>query len=356
MTEVTLVIERIRTWLSEAGEFLRNNLMTLLPVFFIAVILTIYVLFYFSSIDPGLQARSKLSVQVDDARKTVVSRKSGPDSPVGWQTRLIESRATLTATLGVFLTDAQVTRVLDALYQHARESGVKIIELQVPPTPTPLPTPMATQTRPAPIPTAVPQPGPGTPTLKPVTPLPSPTQLPLPTQPQPTQASSGNPLYYVTTIRLKAQGTQLQLVDYVSRLQESSAKNFVVNNLDIAGIEGTPTALLTMGISLFVSPSTPGETHTTTQPSAGPVISPAPTSIPATPIPPTHTSTPHLPTLTPTRTPTPTPQYIIYVVRAGDTLYSLSRRYGVSVEAIMTANQLTDSNIRIGQQLLIPPH
>ncbi len=343
------MIERIGAGLSAAGAFLRNNLMTVLPVFFIVVILTSYALFYFASIDPARQARDKLSVLVDDTRKTVVSRQRGTESPAGWQTRLMESRATLTATLGVFLTESQATQVLDALYLHARESGVKIVELQVPPTPTPQPTPTLIPTRPAPPPTTAPLPSPGQPTLKPVTPLPSPSPPPPPTQPKPTATPpvSGKPLYFVTTIRLRAQGTQRQLVDFVARLQESAAKNFVINNLELAGAEGTPTALLTMGISLFISPSAPGEAQTTTQPPTGAEISPTPTPIPPPPLP--------TPTATPTVTPTPTPRYIIHVVQPGDTLYSLARRYGISVEAIMAANKLTDFNIRIGQQLLIPP-
>ncbi len=42
------------------------------------------------------------------------------------------------------------------------------------------------------------------------------------------------------------------------------------------------------------------------------------------------------------------------VVQQGDTLFSLARRYGVTVEDIQRANQLTDDNIYIGQQLIIP--
>ncbi len=57
-----------------------------------------------------------------------------------------------------------------------------------------------------------------------------------------------------------------------------------------------------------------------------------------------------------TSTPAPTsgPQYISYVVRQGDTLFSVARRYGVTVEAIMTANGLTSYSIYAGQQLRIP--
>lgn len=45
----------------------------------------------------------------------------------------------------------------------------------------------------------------------------------------------------------------------------------------------------------------------------------------------------------------------IYVVRGGDSLYSLSRRFGVSVEALAEANQLSDpSRLTPGLALVIP--
>jgi LysM repeat protein len=43
------------------------------------------------------------------------------------------------------------------------------------------------------------------------------------------------------------------------------------------------------------------------------------------------------------------------VVQTGDTLYSISQRFGVSVDAIMAANNLSDRNtVSVGQVLLIP--
>ncbi|MEW6173988.1 MAG: LysM peptidoglycan-binding domain-containing protein [Bacillota bacterium] len=44
-----------------------------------------------------------------------------------------------------------------------------------------------------------------------------------------------------------------------------------------------------------------------------------------------------------------------YVVRAGDTFYSLARRYGTTVEAIQAANPYTNpNNLQVGQVLCIP--
>jgi LysM repeat protein len=44
----------------------------------------------------------------------------------------------------------------------------------------------------------------------------------------------------------------------------------------------------------------------------------------------------------------------VYTVQAGDTLSTISRRFGVSVTDIQRANQLSGSTIRVGQNLFIP--
>ena len=45
-----------------------------------------------------------------------------------------------------------------------------------------------------------------------------------------------------------------------------------------------------------------------------------------------------------------------YAVQAGDTLYSIARKHGVSVDAVLWANNLTDANVlKQGQKLVIPP-
>ena len=44
---------------------------------------------------------------------------------------------------------------------------------------------------------------------------------------------------------------------------------------------------------------------------------------------------------------------IVYKVKKGDTLYSISRKYGVAVEDIKKANNLTDNVIAIGQKLVV---
>jgi nucleoid-associated protein YgaU len=43
-----------------------------------------------------------------------------------------------------------------------------------------------------------------------------------------------------------------------------------------------------------------------------------------------------------------------HMIQKGDTLWGISRRYGVTVEAIQQANGLTSTNIREGKTLVIP--
>ena len=54
--------------------------------------------------------------------------------------------------------------------------------------------------------------------------------------------------------------------------------------------------------------------------------------------------------------PVPKPETgtVQYIVQPGDTLWSLARRYGTSVDAIKIANGLTSDQIQIGQILNIP--
>lgn len=47
-------------------------------------------------------------------------------------------------------------------------------------------------------------------------------------------------------------------------------------------------------------------------------------------------------------------EYIIYTVKSGDSLYSIARKYGISVNEIMNFNNLTSNLLSIGQTLKIP--
>lgn len=131
---------------------------------------------------------------------------------------------------------------------------------------------------------------------------------------------------------------------------------------------GTPEATPTSARQLPVS-ATPDAASATPSPTATRAI-PAtaisrPSSTPA-PLEPTRTATiaptpspTPLPTVTPTSTPRPaataTPQVRIHVVRAGETLAIIARKYATTATAIARYNGLSNPNrIYVGQRLIIP--
>lgn len=71
--------------------------------------------------------------------------------------------------------------------------------------------------------------------------------------------------------------------------------------------------------------------------------------------PPPATDTPP-PTLTPEPTLTPTPSGpISYIVEEGDTLFSIAQQFGVTMDALIAANEFEDpDNIGLGTQIIIP--
>jgi len=50
----------------------------------------------------------------------------------------------------------------------------------------------------------------------------------------------------------------------------------------------------------------------------------------------------------------PNPNYIVYVVKSGDSLYRIAQQYNTTVDTIKNFNNLTNNILQIGQELLIP--
>ena len=95
-------------------------------------------------------------------------------------------------------------------------------------------------------------------------------------------------------------------------------------------------------------------TSPTPTPTPTPTKSPTPTPTPTKSATPTPTPTK---SATPTKSPTPTPtaKPTSYTVLAGDTLQSIAKKFGVTVDALMAANKITNANlIKVGQKLVIP--
>jgi len=151
----------------------------------------------------------------------------------------------------------------------------------------------------------------------------------------------------------------LLTVTFQGKAQGSSDIRFT--DLKLARSDGTEIAVSQQNAQITVGSGTsPTATSTSTStPTATPTVTATPTSTSTTPTP-TSTYAPPTatPTVTPTASPTSTPapgQTVIYVVRSGDTLYSLSRRFGVSVQVLMQVNGISNPNyIQVGQKLTIP--
>lgn len=113
-------------------------------------------------------------------------------------------------------------------------------------------------------------------------------------------------------------------------------------------------AVLVVGVvALFFAVSwalgSSGSTATATPvPAASPTLLPNPGPVSAPPPFPSPSPSPS-PTLAP-------PQQRAHTVEGGDSLNRIAQRYGVTVDAIMQANGITDRNriLRIGERLVIP--
>jgi hypothetical protein len=110
-------------------------------------------------------------------------------------------------------------------------------------------------------------------------------------------------------------------------------------------------ALSTRGFGLMPTAALP-----TDQPTATPGVDPTAQPTPSTTIGPTPKASARstAPTARPA-TPSPRSTPHVYVAQAGDSLSSIAARFGVSVQAIMSANGLANANlVNVGQVLVIP--
>lgn len=77
-----------------------------------------------------------------------------------------------------------------------------------------------------------------------------------------------------------------------------------------------------------------------------PAAAPAPSDV----IPPTRAATPG-----PSANPTPSQDLVTHLVKRGETLSSIAPLYGLSIEALLEANEITDRDLILtGQRLVIP--
>ena len=103
-----------------------------------------------------------------------------------------------------------------------------------------------------------------------------------------------------------------------------------------------------------------GATAQPTSTGGRPAAAPAPTgenrTARATAVPPAPAAGAKKPDPPPAKPSTkPSPSRVVHVVQPSDTLFSLARRYGTTVEVLRRLNHLSGDTIKIGQKLLISP-
>jgi len=118
------------------------------------------------------------------------------------------------------------------------------------------------------------------------------------------------------------------------RLVQGTRQSATVQELQVAGAELLKEIAGTPGIVITTAPIIPPQDPivVTPTPTISPLNTPVVGSIQSVPLGGERTHT----------------------VQSGDTLYNISRRYGVTVEQLRQRNNLTGDMIRVGQQLIIP--
>jgi len=270
-----------------------DRLYAFLAIAMIAVVVMGYGIVTASSLVPGVRAWQELSAKVEAAHRALADAQSAQaKAPETLRQKVAAAKARRSEAASMFVSEGLASELPTRLYQYAGESGVEILSLQS----------------------------------------------------QAAQSGADKALYSTRSFDLQALGPLPRLVDFVSRIGEAHYKGFVISNVNIAKKDDSRHSL-SMSVTLYISPYVGGT------PAAGadgaptplPVVSPAPRPGPS----PTATALP-------TATATPPPQPTVYTVRSGDTLFSIARRYGTSVEAIMAANGMQGTTVRAGEQLLIP--
>ena len=278
-----------------------ERLGSLLAVGLVCAVVVAHAIFVALSVLPQTRMRRSLLLELESTRRALADSQSArAGSEQALRQRIAGATAGLDAAADVFMSEAQAAEMPARLYEYAKESGVQIASLQG----------------------------------------------------QPAQRAGGKGLYDVRSLHVQATGSLPGLLAFVSRMRQATPRGLTIASMSVTRKEGRYD--LAMELVLHTSPYAPKAAPTSalavapTPNAAHP--SPSPTAPPATSTPePVPTAQPP-----PPPTPTPSPRFLVHTVRPGDTLYSLARRHGTTVQAIMAANNLGDHTIRVGQQLYIP--
>jgi LysM repeat protein len=185
----------------------------------------------------------------------------------------------------------------------------------------------------------------GNPAATVVTPAPTPSPTPTPTPaPAPTPTPAPSPSAGAGST---GAGTEPASIEYIVQSGDTMlriANRFGVTVAAIVAFNSLANPnLIRVGQRLLIPTST---ANAVAQPAPTPTATPSPTASPT----PTATPSP-----TASSSPSSSPALQSYTVVSGDTLYSIARKFRVTVTALAAQNSITNLNlIRVGQRLVIP--
>jgi LysM repeat protein len=358
---------------SDLIQSLQKNRYTVLAVVLIFVSVLGYLIFYRVSIAPALQAQNDARADLVSAQQALVdASRVQSTTPDQMQTQVLLAQASLAGSLKSFLSDAQAGQILNVLYQYASASGVLITDLQTQPITSTVTKDLFTVT---------------TATLR-------------------VQGDSHQLLDFVA--RIKDVTSQGFLIKSVTLTTTQTIANLMLN----VALYTSPFASEEAVIQGPPAPAAGGAPSPTALPSAVSLIDQLTQQLDqqwaAQNWPEVIGILEHIYTVNPNfadlmnklysahvnngyqllaanrlddaraefaqalalkpdggeaaaalrqlTAPTSAPVTFttVYVVRFGDTLFSIAQQYGVSVQALMAANGLISYNISVGQQLVIP--
>jgi LysM repeat protein len=143
---------------------------------------------------------------------------------------------------------------------------------------------------------------------------------------------------------------------------QAASKRPAVRPAEDNPVEVIPTAAIVTPLPVTIMPSTSATdnlqmtgTHLPTNPTIGPEPSIAPFTITdVTPTAGASGTTWFTPSATPVRCGGPPFDWALFIVKEGDTLYSLALRHGTSIQRIKSVNCLESEQINVDQQLYLP--
>lgn len=368
--------------LNELLDMLRERARTVVAVVLLALLLVALTVFSLRTIWPGWQARTALLDRLAAAEAVLEQQDQNQQNiPEQIQMEIEAAQTAVFEAAQTYLTEPQAAELLDTLYQHAAASGVEITDLQVQPTPeldeksvydlrlfrlqavgpTPQLLDFLGRVREAAVPSValtnlmLSEMEPGSErgllvlnlqlytspyaagsaladlplTTPPPPPDPIATPSPAPTTPMATAVPDVDALTAQLHIPWQNQdwSTVIEISEQILALDasypdvyEKLYAAYVNYGYQLAAAGNVDAARSQFELALAIRPQG-------VEAQAG------------------------LQSLLPA---TPTPQIVVYEVLGGDTLFSIARRFGVSLDALRAANGLTNNNIRPGQELIIP--